>query len=125
VHAQYIQCILEGWNTVASKEYKAALGNALGVDVRGANCQEVMASLATQLFARYGGGKGKYSRHLDRDTRGALYTSAPSIADINKQSWDRFLELRYPAVARAAAKAKSPMKPTDVLKLLGKTRPTE
>lgn len=125
VHQQYLQCILEGWNAQALPGYVRALQRAFGVTQQGKVCQDVMHSLAAQLFARHGGGRGTYSRHLDRDGTGRLCERAPAIPEVNRRSWEAFLQRRFPAVARRVAGLKREVQVDDVLGFLGHSRPTQ
>ena len=124
VHKQYILCILEGYNATALPGYVKALERVFGVSLTGKCCQHVMHSLASALFEKFGRGRGRYSRHMDRDIDGKLYTSAPRVPEINRNSWDTFLERRFPSAAKQIAKHKSPVESSDVLRFLGTVHPT-
>jgi hypothetical protein len=67
-----------------TKPYADALWRVLGVRVSpAATAHEALNAAAASLFERFGGGRGRYSRHVDLDAGGAHYAEAPVLPDLN------------------------------------------
>ena len=111
VHAQYIACILEGWNTRMLPAYMKNLSRVFGISLSGSNCTEALDDLSKKLFDRYGGERGRYSRYVDRDLNGGLYTRPPQLCNINRRCWEQFLERRFPDVAKYVRTHADPIDP--------------
>lgn len=123
IHNQIVSCILEGWHTTAQPEYVTKLFAAFGLQKPAASyklktCEDVMTFLQQALFDKFGGGKGKYSRYVDKTAAGEFFSNAPQIHNVNKESWESFFEKSFADVAKRVASMKSKVTMEDLLNLL-------
>ena len=120
-HLQMVECILEGWNTVASPTYLKGMSKALSLPdlCQSGTCADAMESLQSCLFKKFGQGKGAFSRYLDLTPDGKFFGDPPKIPNINKVSWDTFFEKGYAEVAEKVAKKKEDVDAPYLLQLLG------
>lgn len=111
VHKQYIDVILEGWNTNAHEDYKKKLEEVFNMNtsLNGDNCYDALTSLSQFLFDKYGKGKGVYSRHVDRDVNGKYHNTAPRIINVNRSSWELFFEKAFPDIAGYVRHSSTPL----------------
>lgn len=116
-NAQYIACILEGWNTRMLPAYSKNLSRVFGLTLSGKNCTEALDDLCKQLFGRYGRGRGRYSRYVDRDLNGELFTQPPKVCNINRRCWEQFFERRFPDVAKHVRMHTGPLDPVKLARM--------
>lgn len=101
VHEQYLDVILEGWNTTAHSKYIRKLEEVfdLNTSIKADTCYDALVSISELLFDRFGNGKGIYSRYVDLDKDGNYHKESPVILNVNRSSWDKFFEKAFPDVA--------------------------
>ena len=109
-----VACARQGSAARLTEAYAAALSRVLGTELTGREgAHEALQAVGQQLFERYGGGEGEYSRHVDYTEDGQRYGSAPSLPDLNALAMAYHAALNSGAARekKKANKKKKPLNP--------------
>ena len=120
VHEQYVSVILEGWNTHVLPAFRKAISKAFQINLSSAatDCFALLKEVSNALYAKFGRGKGYYSRFVDKDDHGIYHDKPPEILNINKASWEVFFQNGYPDLAAFVRRKTTPVTAREIAQFL-------